>query len=249
MSFIVFLFGIIFGSFFNVCIYRIPKGENIAFPPSHCAKCEKELKWYDLFPIISYIFLRGKCRYCKDKISIRYPIVELLTGLVYVILFYKFGLTLDFIKYVALISFLIIAAFIDFDTMEVYFSLSLVGLAGGITFSIVSIIQGALVKDIVVSMAIPLIIFGMLIFFTRKMQGIGTGDLEILIIISLYVNCKMIIATIMFSIVMGGIVSIILILNGKRKIHIPFVPFIALGTFGAVMYGNEIINWYLNLFM
>lgn len=245
----MFLFGIVFGSFFNVCIYRIPKGENIAFPPSHCGKCEKELKWYDLFPIISYIFLKGKCRYCKDKISIRYPIVELLTGVVYVILFYKFGLTIEFIKYVVLISLLIIAAFIDFDTMEVYFSLSLVGLAGGIIFSIVSIIQGALVKDIVVSITIPLIIFGMLIFFTRKIQGMGTGDLEILIIISLYVNCKIIIATIMFSIVMGGIVSIILISKGKRKIHIPFVPFIALGTFIAVMYGNEIISWYLNLFI
>ena len=106
---IVFVFGIVIGSFLNVCIYRIPKQQSIAYPPSHCTSCSSKLKWYDLVPILSYIILKGKCRYCKHNISIRYPILELITGLLYFFIYVKFGIGIVFMKYAVstIISFMI----------------------------------------------------------------------------------------------------------------------------------------------
>lgn len=103
MTTLIFIYGLLIGSFLNVCIYRTPRGESIAFPASHCPKCGTKLKWYDNIPLFSYIFLKGKCRYCKEKISLQYPIVEALNALIYIILFYYFSLSIDFIFF-ALIS-------------------------------------------------------------------------------------------------------------------------------------------------
>ena len=117
MFLIVFFYGIIFGSFLNVCIYRIPREESIAFPSSHCTSCGTSLKWYDNIPLFSYISLGGKCRYCKAKISLQYPIVEALNGLIYLILYFTYGLTLDFLFYGFICSTLIVVTFIDLKEM------------------------------------------------------------------------------------------------------------------------------------
>ena len=89
-----FLFGLIFGSFLNVCIYRIPLDKSVAWPPSFCPHCNKHIRWYDNIPVLSFIFLRGKCRHCNEKISIRYPLIELLTGLLTVLFVWRFGISL-----------------------------------------------------------------------------------------------------------------------------------------------------------
>ena len=117
MTIIIFIYGIVIGSFLNVCIYRIPREESIAFPSSHCPKCGTNLKWYDNIPLFSYISLMGKCRYCKAKISLQYPIVEGLNGFIYLILFYTYGLTLDFLFYGLISSTLIVVTFIDLKDM------------------------------------------------------------------------------------------------------------------------------------
>ena len=96
MSFCIFILGIFIGSFLNVCIYRIPKKETIVYGRSHCMTCNKEIKWYDLIPVFSYLFLRGKCRYCKEKLSLQYPCVELITGIIYLALYFGMGLTVFF---------------------------------------------------------------------------------------------------------------------------------------------------------
>ncbi len=118
---VIFLFGIVFGSFLNVCIVRIPEGESIVFIRSHCMNCGEELAWYDLIPLFSYIFLGGKCRYCKDRISLQYPIVELLNGLMWCYTFYVIGWRWEATFTCAVISALIVIAVIDFRTYEIPF--------------------------------------------------------------------------------------------------------------------------------
>ena len=116
MGIFVLILGTIIGSFLNVCIYRIPKEESIAFPPSHCMNCGNQIKWYDLIPVLSYVFLRGKCRFCKEKVSIRYPIIELITGVVFTTLYIEYGIGFNFSKYALFSCFLIVIGMIVFDT-------------------------------------------------------------------------------------------------------------------------------------
>ncbi|MGL5416510.1 MAG: prepilin peptidase [Clostridium sp.] len=245
---VIFFIGLIFGSFFNVCIYRIPRNEGIVKGRSHCINCKNELKFYELVPVFSWIFLRGKCRRCKEKISVRYPLIEVLTGVSYLLIFLKFGFSLDTIKYIFLMSIIIISATIDFDTKEVYFKVSLAGIIGGIFFAIISLYKGSNIVNVVISIGIPIIIIGLIYLISKKVDGFGLGDLEIFIMISLYLNPKMMIASIFISIILGGIFSMGYILKGIKGKKIPFVPFIALGTFISLMYGDTLFKMYLALF-
>ena len=249
MAFFVFIIGTILGSFFNVCIYRIPEDESIAYPPSHCGKCNTRLKPLDLIPIMSWIFLKGKCRYCKEKVSIQYPLIEFLTGIIFTIIYLRFGFGIEFIKYIFLMSILIISAVIDLKTQYVFFSVSLVGIVGGILFSIVEIFINKNISSVLLSIIIPLVILGVIILITRKFDGMGIGDLEIFILISLYVSPKIVAVSLFLSIIFGGIVSAVIYLKGYRKKHIAFVPYIALGTFIAILFGENIFNWYLSISM
>lgn len=246
---IFFIFGLVFGSFFNVCIYRIPREENIAFPSSHCAKCGRELKAYELIPVISWIILRGRCKGCNEKISIVYPLIELITAFMFSIMYLNFGLTINTFKYIVLFSILIIASSIDIKTKEVYFSISLFGFLFGIIFSIIEIINGKPILLGVLSILIPLIIIGIIYLIARRFDGFGAGDLEVYLFISLYLSPILMGLTIIFSIILGGILAIFLLLIGKRRMEIPFVPFISVGTFVSVLWGIDILNVYLNTFI
>lgn len=242
---IFFIFGLVFGSFYNVCIYRIPRQENIAFPPSHCANCNKELKAYELIPVISYLALGGKCRGCKQKISFIYPLIELITGFIFLGMYINFGISINTFKYIILFSILLIEAVIDIKTKEVYFSVSLVGFLFGIIFSIIEIINGKPIIEGVLSILIPLIIVGIIYLLAKRFDGFGAGDLEVYLFIALYLTPILMGLTIMFSIIIGGVFAIILLLMGKRKVLIPFVPFISIGTLISVLWGIDILNMYL----
>lgn len=246
---IFFIFGLVFGSFFNVCIYRIPREENIAFPPSHCANCGRKLKEYELIPVISWVVLRGRCRSCKEKISCIYPLVELITAFTFLITYMNFGISINTFKYIILFSILIISTFIDIKTKEVYFSISLVGFIFGIIFIVIDVFNGKPIKEGIISILIPLIIVGIIYLIAKRFDGFGGGDLEVYLFIALYLTPKLIGLTIFFSIVLGGIFSIILLCMGKRKVQIPFVPFISLGAMIAILWGSNILNVYLSLFL
>lgn len=245
----IFLLGLILGSFFNVCIYRIPNNQSINYPPSHCGSCNTQLKWYDLFPVLSWVFLKGKCRYCGAKVSFQYPAIELLTGAIFSVLFLKFGLTLTFVKYAFLCSILLISAVIDYKTQYVFFSVSLTGIIAGVVFTVTELFMGRDLHNVVLSIAIPLLIFGGIILLTKKFEGMGAGDLEIFIVIALFVTPKIMVVAIMLSILLGGAVSIVKLLKGQRGTYIAFVPYIALGTFIAILFSNEILSWYMSMFI
>lgn len=183
----VFIFGLLIGSFVNVCIYRIPIGKSIVFPPSSCTKCNHQIKWYENIPVLSWLFLRGKCSGCKEKISMIYPVIELLNGLLYLFAFIRFGASLQLIFVFYFISAMIVTAFIDFKTQFVHSGVVLpllgTGLMGAYFSSEMTIIQS--LYGIAAGAGILLLAIAVFYIVTRKI-GMGLGDVYILAAIGAY---------------------------------------------------------------
>lgn len=243
------IIGLCIGSFLNVCIYRIPREESISFPPSHCTNCEHRLQWYELIPVFSYIFLKGKCKNCKEKISIQYPLIELTNAVLYVLVFLKYQYSLDTIKFMVLVSFLIVIGVIDLKTKFVYNSTMILM---GIVAVIFLITDYAKLKsfpmDNILGGILGLVIIGLIVFITR---GMGEGDIEIAAISGLFLGLKGEVFMLFFAVILGGIVgAIILIVKRKSgKTEMPFGPFLATAAITAIFYGNFIINEYLTMNM
>jgi len=244
----IFILGLIVGSFSNVCIYRIPKNESIIFPASHCPKCHSNISPVDNIPLLSYILLKGRCRNCKSKISIQYPIVELLTGLIYLIISLIYGLSIQTLIYIILSSALIIIAFIDLNEEIVPDVISLPGIVIGFIISFfvtyISFINSAL--GILAGGGIILIIglAGSVIF---KKEAMGGGDVKLAAMIGAFLGWKYIIVSLFLGFFLGAVTGIILILSKikSREDLVPFGPFIVLGSFVTILWGEKIISWYL----
>lgn len=246
--FLVVIFGLVIGSFLNVCICRIANEESIAFPPSHCTNCGYELKAKDLIPVLSYIFLGGKCRSCKEKISIQYPIVEILNAILYIAIYLKFGFTLNLFKFCLFASLLIVIGFIDFKTKYVYNSTVVFGVVSGILFAVLEWME---TKSIPWNhIAGAFIGFGIIYLIVILTRGMGEGDIDIALICGLFLGIKGILVTLFLAIILGGIVAtIILIFKLKeRKAEIAFGPYLAIGGIIACLYGSRLIDIYLGLF-
>ncbi|GAA0179239.1 A24 family peptidase [Clostridium sediminicola] len=244
MDFIfVFILGLVFGSFFNVCIYRIPREESIAYPPSHCTSCGNRLKTVDLFPVLSYIILGGKCRYCGEKISIKYPLFEVLTATIFMLIYKQYGYSMDTIKYIVFASYLIVVGIIDLNTTDVYFSTTIFGIVSGSAFLIINIILRNAFLTYIYGSAFGVGVIALIIITTH---GMGWGDAEILGICGLFLGFKLSLLTFFLSTVLGGIIGIVLIATKikSRKDYIPFGPYIAIAALISVLYGNGMIEWY-----
>lgn len=244
---LIVVLGLVIGSFLNVCIYRIPKEESIAFPPSHCANCNHKLMPIDLIPVFSYIFLRGKCRYCKEKISARYPLIETLNALLYLIIYFKFGLVLVTLKYCILASILIVIGMIDYDTQFVFTSTTIFGgIIAGIFIMIQAIVYKVGIIDLILGGAIGFGIIGAIVFLTK---GMGEGDIEIAALCGLFLGVKGILLGLFLAIIIGGIIGIIILALKlkKAKEKIAFGPCIAIGSLISMLWGVEILNFYWNL--
>ncbi|MBC2579943.1 A24 family peptidase [Clostridium sp. DJ247] len=241
----IFILGTIIGSFLNVCIYRIPREQSIAYPSSHCTSCNNEIKWYDLFPIVSYIFLKGKCRYCGEKVSIRYPIIEFITGLIYLMLYIKYGITISLIKYIVFISILIVIGMIDFDTTDVYFNTTVTGAVAAVIFLAIYFYMGLPIKSYIYGGVLGGGILSLIALITKG--GMGWGDVEICLVCGLFLGLKLTAVMLFLSFIIGSVIGVILILLGKksRKDYIPFGPSIVIAAVGVVFFGQSILNWYL----
>jgi len=234
------------GSFFNVCIYRIPRGESIIYPPSHCPKCGTFLKLYDNIPVVSYILLRGRCRYCGARISPIYPLVETLTGILYVFSYIYYGKDLiSFFSALTFVSFLVIITFIDLSHMIIPDVLVFPGIALGLSFSFLKgkpLFFDGLLGGLIGGFTIFIIIF-------LSRGGMGEGDIKLSAMIGSFLGVKYIIMTLILSFIIGGIIGVILlILKIKgRKDPIPFGPFLALGGIISLFWGDILANmwgWY-----
>lgn len=250
-----FIFGLIVGSFLNVCIYRIPEGKSIVFPPSHCTNCNKPIRFYHNIPILSYLFLGGKCSNCGNKISIIYPFVELITGLIALLLFYKLGFSLKTLIYMVFSFSLIVVTFIDLKHMIIPNLITFPGILIGFLFSLL-ITDWSAAKKLVVFLdisnlgyivsRIPVldsflgIIFGggilLLIAYSyqliRKREGMGMGDVKLLAMMGAFLGIKGVIFIIFVSSFIGSIIGISLILynKGDLKYAIPYGPFLSIAA-------------------
>lgn len=245
---LVILLGLVIGSFLNVCIYRIAREESIAFPASHCTNCGYELKPKDLVPVISYIFLGGKCRSCKENISIKYPLIEILNAILYLLIYLKFGFTLSLFKFCLFASLLIVIGFIDFETKYVYNSTVIFGVIAGVGFAALEWIESKTVPWTYIVGAF--IGFGVIYLIVMLTRGMGEGDIDISLICGLFLGVKGSLVTLFLAIILGGIVAgIILVFKLKdRKAEIAFGPYLAIGAIIACLYGNNLIDIYLNMF-
>ena len=232
MQGIVFIIGLIIGSFLNVCIYRIPRGLSISTPSSHCPICNYKIKWYENIPVLSYvIFLRGRCSNCKEKISIQYPLIELITGILFYIFYMKFGYTLLTLKYLIFISLLIVAIWIDFYHLyipdRISFSLFLLGVLGSFfTIGFENSFLGAGSFSL-----FYVLLYGVGENFGKEL--IGFGDIKLSLGIGAvigYFGLYQVFIFLNIAFITGAIVGIILILLKikTRKDTIPFAPYIGL---------------------
>lgn len=243
---IFFIFGIVIGSFLNVCIYRIPVDESIVSPPSHCTNCGTRLKPKDLIPIFSWLFLKGRCAYCGSKISYRYALVELLTGLMFVFAYYRLGFSPLVLPYIFLMCILLIASLIDFEHYIIPDSLNITGIAALIIFNL--IFQFVPWKESIMGCVIGALPFLLIVLITGG-NGMGMGDVKLMGVIGLYIGWKMALLTVFLSFILGGIIGIILLATKvkSRQDPMPFGPWIALSAFIVMFYGHAILNWYLPL--
>lgn len=247
---LVLIFGLLIGSFLNVVIYRLPREESIVFPGSHCTSCNHELSWYDNIPVLSYIMLGGKCRYCKAKISFQYPFVELLNGFLFVIMYVFFGFSIDFIFYSLISSTLVAIGGVDLKEQLIPDSLV-------ISILVLSVIHKALlyfisgvstnIIDSILGLALAGGLFLLIVLLSRG--GMGGGDVTLIGALGFVLGVKDILLVILLSFVLGAIISLFLLgfKIKSRKDPIPFGPFIILAFYITLLFGDSLIDWYFNL--
>ncbi|OGW78557.1 MAG: hypothetical protein A3K16_01555 [Omnitrophica bacterium RIFCSPLOWO2_01_FULL_45_24] len=248
---IVFILGSIIGSFLNVCIYRLPKGRSVIFPGSHCPNCTAKIHWYDNIPILSFLFLSGKARCCKAKISFRYFIVEALTAAAFLILFIFFGSSAKFFAYAILVSGLIVATFVDFEIQEIPDEVSIGGLVVGLVLSAAfpSVLnEGTRLNGFLSSFfgaltgAAMIYAIGILGEFAFKKKAMGGGDVKLLAMIGSFIGWKLTVLTFFIAPAFGAVVGIILkIKDGKDTI--PYGPYLSLAAIISIFWGEKILHF------
>mgnify|MGYP004702365727 CR=1 FL=1 len=245
ISTVIFILGTIFGSFLNVVIYRLPQKESIIVGRSHCPKCNHVIRPAELIPILSYILLRGKCKECKAAISIRYPLIEAITGLLFLISYLTFGISAQLLIALPLTMILIVITMIDIDTLEIYdrFQIMLFILA------LINLMISPLPWiDHVIGFFIISIPFYIIALLTN---GMGGGDIKLIAIAGFLLGYQATLVTFFISTLTGSIWAIYLLIIKKsgRKTQLPFGPFLCIGIFIAYHYADAIIQTYLNLWL
>lgn len=248
MIILVFILGLLIGSFLNVCIYRIPKGESIAFPPSHCGNCGKRLTPLELIPVISYILLGGRCKKCSQRISVQYPLIELVTATIFALLYYRFGYSFELVKYCIFTAFIIVISVIDLKTQDVYSITTYSGIAAGVVIIFLEkFLLGSEILTYFIGMLIGGGIIGLIVYATG---GMGEGDIEIAALCGIFLGWKGILITLFFSFIIGGSFGVFLIVFRlkDRKDYIAFGPYLALGAIICIFFQQNILQYYISMF-
>jgi leader peptidase (prepilin peptidase)/N-methyltransferase len=250
ISIIIFVLGAVVGSFLNVCIYRMPRDESIVRPGSHCPGCNKPINWYDNIPILSYLILRARCRFCKVKISWQYPVVELLTAAVFLMIYYYFGLTWKLPVYLVFACGLIVSSFIDIWHRIIPDEISIGGLILGLICSyILPSMHGTLVhwRSLLLSAAGAVIAGGVIFLmglagdFIFKKESLGGGDVKLLAAIGAFLGWERALMTFFIAPLFGAVVGIIVKLRTRESL-IPYGPFLSLAALISLFWYKEIIS-------
>lgn len=237
------IFGVFVGSFLNVCIYRLPSEQSIVTNSSHCMKCGTKIKRYDLIPVISWFILRGRCRTCHEKFSIRYPMIELLNGLLWVLSIWRFDITIKGILVCLLFSALIVVFFMDWDTQLINTGVCIViGLLGVANMFLTDDLK---ITDYLIGAAIvsvPLLLISVI----SKEQAMGMGDAYLMAAGGLFLGIKSVTVAIFIGLILGSLVGLILKYITKSS-KFAFGPYLSIGIAVSSLYGHEIFNAYLKL--
>jgi len=239
---IVFILGILIGSFLNVCIFRIPLKQEIVYTPSHCMTCGYKLKWYDNIPIISYLQIGGKCRQCRSKLSIQYPLIELSNGAAYLGLYWRYGLTWQLGMMCILFSTLLVISMIDINHQIIPNSI--------LTFlMIVSTVYVVFLSKTYISSIVGFFaVSGLLLLISIISKGkMGGGDIKLMAVCGFLLGWQNILVSLVLGSILGSAVGITLIVFKfiKKNQLIPFGPYLSVGIMLAAVYGNDLVDWYL----
>lgn len=242
--------GLIIASFLNVCADRLPADKSIVKPPSHCDSCNRRLSVKDLIPVFSYLFNCGKCRYCSAKIPLRVLLVEIGTAVIFGLLFWRFGLTIDFV-YAAFFSCIFILIFIT--DLEHGLILNKVVYPSAVIALVFIVVNSAVFSEwpktfeSLIGAAGGFILFFLIVIFSRG--GMGFGDVKMAALIGLVLGWKSGLVGILLGIIIGGIAAIVLLIMRMkgRKQAIPFGPFLSIGAIVSMFYGSVMWQWYANL--
>ncbi|MDH4153034.1 MAG: A24 family peptidase [Nitrospira sp.] len=244
------LFGAVVGSFLNVCIYRLPRRESVAWPGSHCPSCSHPIAWYDNLPILSYVILAGHCRYCRVRIPLHYPAVEILNGLGYVAVVFFFGLTWSTVVYWGLYSALLVVAGTDLSHKIIPNVITLPGIVLGL-ISAGTILPLGLVNGMIGALVgggiLWLLAWASPYLFGK--EGMGGGDIKLLAMIGAFLGWKPAVMTIMLGSFLGSVVGVALIASRaiRREDYIPFGPFLVCGALVSLFFGQSLLEWYQGL--
>lgn len=242
----VFIYGLVLGSFYNVVGLRVPKGESIVRPPSHCTICDRNLTAKDLVPVFSYVFLKGKCRGCGTKIHWVYPVIELTTGVLFTFAYLQLGFTWEFVTALLFISLLIIITVSDIAYMLIPDKILL--------FFLIPLIVCRMISPLTPwwDSAVGAIVgFGILLLVAMVSKGgMGGGDIKLFFVIGVVLGTVSTLVTLFLASVIGTVVGLITLKISKqgRKTPIPFGPSIAIAAVISYFYGQAIVDWYMNLF-
>ncbi len=239
----IFIFGIVIGSFLNVLILRIPKKEDFIKTRSHCMECGYQLKWYELIPIFSYLFLKGRCHNCKAHISVQYPLIEGLNGVLWVITFIINGLSIDSLLYCLLISALIVLSVIDERTQEIPLGINVFIFCLGVIMTVLHFDDW--LNHVIGFFAVSVFIW--IIIIVTRGRGMGGGDLKLMAAAGLLLGWKEIILAFALGCILGAIIHVLRMKIKDAQRVLAFGPYLALGILITVWFGEKMITWYLGI--
>jgi leader peptidase (prepilin peptidase)/N-methyltransferase len=271
ISAIVFVFGLLVGSFLNVCIVRLPRGVSIVTPPSHCPHCRSGIRFYDNIPLVSFLLLRGKCRKCGEPISWQYPLVELANALFFLWIVSEFGIGGEAFLMMAFCSSLIVITVIDYHHLIIPDVITLPGMLIGLTlapffmsqlgdplpFHLDSLLSHAspyltgFLNSLIGLLlgAGPLLAIGWTWEKLRHVEAMGGGDVKLMGMVGSFIGWKGALLTIMIGALTGSVIGVLLIVLKRHQMEklIPFGPFLAIGAVLSAFFGPDIISWYIGL--
>ena len=268
IALIIFVFGLIIGSFLNVCILRIPLAQSIVLPPSHCPSCGKPIKAYDNIPVVSWLLLAGRCRKCKTHISAMYPMVELATGLLFLACYLVFGLNAEALKWAIFAALMIVLTITDFRERILPDKVNFVGLGLGLLLSLftrpvdgtapwlanhlfaypppepVLSLADALIGAGVASGLLWLVAEGY--FQARGREGMGFGDVKMMAMAGAFLGVQRALLTILLGSLLGSLIGVAVIAIGRkgRDFELPFGTFLGAGAILVVFFGSPALDWY-----
>ena len=242
--------GLAVGSFLNVVIYRLPRGGSVVHPPSRCPNCQYQLRWYDNVPLLSWAFLRGRCRKCRTPISVRYPIVELLTMAVFMLHLWLFGWTALMLVRLVFACALIALFAIDLEHHLLPNAITLPGIVAGL---VANLFVPPGLKDAIIGTLLGggvLWAIGEAYYRYAGQEGMGGGDVKMLAMVGAFLGWKLVLVTLVLSSIAGSLIGLLVIAirRGGMKYALPYGTFLALGALAASLAGDQLVAWYVGFY-